>query len=88
MDFRYAERKDVMLILEFIKELADYENMSEEVIATPQLLEEWIFEKKKAEVIFCVADGVEVGFALVLHCFFIIFLLFSVVPEFTLRICL
>lgn len=69
MNFRYAERKDVMLILEFIKELADYENMSEDVIATPQLLEEWIFEKKKAEVIFCVADEVEVGFALFFHNF-------------------
>lgn len=33
MSFRYAERKDVALILRFIKELADYEKMLDEVVA-------------------------------------------------------
>ena len=45
--FRYAERKDVPLILWFIKELADYEKLSNEVVATEELLEEWIFDKNK-----------------------------------------
>lgn len=67
--FRYAERKDVHLILEFIKELADYENMLNEVVADEKLLEEWIFEKKKAEVIFAVCSGKEIGFALFFHNF-------------------
>lgn len=69
MDFRYAERKDVGLILEFIKALAEYEHMSDEVVATPELLEEWLFDKKKAEVIFGLEDGREVGFALFFHNF-------------------
>ena len=67
--FRYAEPADAGLILAFIKELADYEKMADEVIATEELLREWIFEKKKAEVIFALEDGKEVGFALFFHNF-------------------
>ena len=69
MDFRYAERKDTALILQFIKELADYEKMLDEVVADEQTLEEWIFDKQKAEVIFALDDGSEVGFALFFHNF-------------------
>ncbi len=68
-NFRYAEEKDIALILRFIKELADYEKMLDEVVATEALLREWIFEKKKAEVIFALEDDVEVGFALFFHNF-------------------
>lgn len=66
---RQAERKDCALILSFIKALADYENMSDEVVADEALLEEWIFDKQKAEVIFAVENGKEVGFALFFHNF-------------------
>ncbi|MBE6715555.1 MAG: GNAT family N-acetyltransferase [Ruminococcaceae bacterium] len=67
--FRYAEKKDCGLILNFIKELASYEKMLDEVIATEDLLLEWIFEKKKAEVIFACENGQEIGFALFFHNF-------------------
>ncbi len=66
---RYATEKDSELIFDFICRLADYENMLGEVVATPELLKEWIFEKKKAEVIFAVENGREVGFALFFHNF-------------------
>lgn len=69
IQFRYAEPSDVSLILQFIKELAEYEEMADEVVATEELLEEWIFEKKKAEVIFAMEGDVEVGFALFFHNF-------------------
>lgn len=69
MEFRYAGRGDTALILEFIKELADYEHMLNEVTATEELLEEWIFDKGKAEVIFALEDGKEAGFALFFHNF-------------------
>ena len=69
MNYRYAERQDVALILEFIKALAEYEKLSDEVVATPETLEEWIFDRQKAEVIFALHDGVEVGFALFFHNF-------------------
>ncbi|MCQ2431134.1 MAG: GNAT family N-acetyltransferase [Clostridia bacterium] len=69
MKFRYAERSDAALILSFIKALADYEHMSDDVVATPELLEEWIFDKQKAEVIFCMEGEKAVGFALFFHNF-------------------
>ena len=64
VSFRPAQPGDEMLMLSFIRALADYEHMSDQVVATPELLREWIFEKKKAEVIFAAAGGREVGFAL------------------------
>lgn len=69
MEFRYAERKDIALILKFIRELADYEKMLNEVVADEKTLEEWLFDKQKAEVIFAVEKNVEVGFALFFHNF-------------------
>lgn len=69
LTFRYASEEDVPKILFFIKELASYEKMLDEVVATEELLEEWLFEKKKAEVIFAVEDGKEMGFALFFHNF-------------------
>ena len=69
LTFRNAERKDTALILQFIKELADYEKMSDEVVADEATLENWIFDKQKAEVIFALEDDVEIGFALFFHNF-------------------
>ena len=67
--FRYAEEKDCGLILFFIKELAGYENLADQVIASEDLLKEWIFEKKKAEVIFTCVNGKEIGLAMFFHNF-------------------
>lgn len=69
LNFRYAERNDVSLILKFIRELAAYEKMLDEVVADEATLEEWIFDKNKAEVIFAWLDGKEIGFALFFHNF-------------------
>lgn len=68
-EFRFATENDAALILNFIKGLAEYEKMSDDVVATEDLLREWIFEKKKAEVVFALENGVEVGFALFFHNF-------------------
>ena len=57
------------MILSFIQALADYEKMSNQVVATPEVLREWIFEKKTAEVIFAEAEGKAVGYALFFHNF-------------------
>ncbi len=67
--FRFAHREDVGIILGFIKELADYEFMLDAVIATEEMLEEWIFDKEKAEVILPIVEGKAVGFALFFHSF-------------------
>ena len=68
-NYRFATEADVGLILTFIRELADYEKMLPEVVATEELLHEWIFEQQKAEVIFALEEGSEVGFALFFHNF-------------------
>ena len=62
-EFRMAERKDVGLILTFIRALAEYENMSDQVIATEELLEEQMFDHGKAKAMFVMENGKEVGFA-------------------------
>lgn len=67
--YRYATVEDTQLILHFIKELADYEKLPHEVVATEALLHEWLFEKHSAEVIFALEEGKEVGFALFFHNF-------------------
>ena len=68
-EIRFATERDIALILDFIKDLAEYEKMSDLVVADETMLREWIFEKKKAEVIFAMEDGKEVGFALFFHNF-------------------
>ena len=69
MEIRFAKREDTAKILRFIRALAEYEKLSGEVVATEALLEEWLFDKGKAEVIFAVEDGKELGFALFFHNF-------------------
>ncbi|MEA4806750.1 GNAT family N-acetyltransferase [Acetobacterium wieringae] len=69
LTFRKAEKEDVGLVLYFIKELASYEKMLDQVVATEAGLTEWLFEKKTAEVIFAELNGVEIGFALFFHNF-------------------
>lgn len=69
LSFREAEEKDCGLILFFIRELAAYEKMSDEVVATEEMLSDWLFHKHSAEVIFACEDGKEVGFALFFHNF-------------------
>jgi len=67
--FRPAEEKDTSLLLTFIRALADYEHMLDDVVATEEILNEWLFSRRVAEAFFAVEDGVEVGFALYFHNF-------------------
>ncbi len=69
MTFRFAAETDCGLILSFIRQLAVYEKMSDQVVATEELLREWIFVKQKAEVLFVCEGKREVGFALFFHNF-------------------
>ena len=63
VSFRYAEIKDIPLIFQFVRKLADYEQIPEAVFATEELLEEWMFEKQRAEVVFAIVNGKEIGFS-------------------------
>ena len=67
--FRMAVPGDGALILSFIRALADYENMLDQVVATPEVLEAELFQKGRAQVLFALEEGKEVGFALFFHNF-------------------
>lgn len=69
LSFRKAEAQDTGKILAFIYELAEYERMTDQVVATEETLREWLFQKKTAEVIFILEDGQEVGYMLFFHNF-------------------
>lgn len=66
---RTAVREDVSTILSFIRQLAAYEHLDNEVVATEALLEEWLFDKEKAEVLIASEGETPVGFALYFHNF-------------------
>ena len=61
---RAAKKEDSALVLSFIQKIAAYEKMSDQVVATREILEEYIFERQKAWVFIGEEDGVPVGFAL------------------------
>lgn len=69
LSFRFAVREDTPLILSFIRALAEYEQMADQVVATEELLAEQLFDRGGAEVLFALEDGQEVGFALFFHNF-------------------
>lgn len=66
---RYATERDVELILDFIRRLAKYEGLLDEVVATPEVLKDSLFTKRQAEVIIGELDGEPVAFALFFHNF-------------------
>ena len=64
VSFRFAGREDCALLLRFIRGLAEYEHMENDVVATEELLAHWLFEEHAAQAMFALLDGQEVGFAL------------------------
>ncbi|MGQ0835794.1 MAG: GNAT family N-acetyltransferase [Gammaproteobacteria bacterium] len=65
---RPAEERDCALILSFIRDLAEYERLSHEVVATEEKLHRTLFgERRFAESIIANLDGEPVGFALFFH---------------------
>lgn len=66
---RFAEPEDTKQILEFIKELAEYEKLLHEVVADEEVLKESLFARRTAEVIIGEYEGKPVSFALFFHNF-------------------
>jgi len=66
---RRATRADLPLILGFIRDLAEFEGLLHEVVATEALLDEWLFTREKAEVLIGESEGQPVGFLLYFHNF-------------------
>ena len=67
---REASERDVPLILSSIRELAEYEKLSREVVATEEEVRESLFAGRRyAEVLIAEHDGAPAGFALFFHNF-------------------
>jgi len=66
---RFATPNDIPIILQLIKELASFENLLHMVVADEKLLEEWLFQKKVAEVIIGEINNMVIGFSLFFHNF-------------------
>ena len=69
ISFRFAVSADVPEILSLIRRLAEYEHLAQEVVASEELLEEWLFERKVAEVLFVLEDNVIAGMGLFFYNF-------------------
>lgn len=66
---RYATKEDVLIILDLIKGIADYEKLLDQVEANPELLEQELFVENNAKVLLAFYDNQPVGFALFFHNF-------------------
>lgn len=70
ISIRPATREDVPLVLAFIRELAVYERLEHQVVATEADLAAALFRARPyAEVVLGCLDGTPVGFALFFHNF-------------------
>ena len=67
---RTATEADIGLILSFIRELAEYEKLLDEVVATEEILRESLFGARQvAEIVIGEWEGSPVSFALFFHNF-------------------
>ncbi len=64
---RKAEVEDINTIYKLITGIAEYEKMLDDVVNTPEMIKEWIFDKKTAETYIGEEDGIPVGFILFFH---------------------
>ena len=70
LEIRAATEDDVPLILSLVKELAEYERLSHQVVATEEVLRDSLFgERRVAEVLIGLHGGEPAGFALFFHNF-------------------
>ena len=71
LNLRTATEADVSLILQFIRDLAEYERLLDACVATEESVRETLFgERRYAEVIIAEHDGQPAGFALFFHNYF------------------
>jgi len=66
---RSASETDALTLLNLIKELASYEKLSDQVVATEESLRYWLFEMKRAEALVFEVDHSIIGFALYFYNF-------------------
>ncbi|MFY8107930.1 MAG: GNAT family N-acetyltransferase [Bacteroidia bacterium] len=68
LNIRFAKKEDAGLILHFIKGIAHYEELSDQVQATEESIIKYLFEEKSfAECLLAYENETPVGFALFFH---------------------
>ena len=68
VSIRPAREDEVPLVLQFVRELAEYEHLLHEVVATEERVRRDLFGPRPyAEVVFACLDEAPVGFALFFH---------------------
>lgn len=64
LNIRFANESDLGTIVKFIKELAAYEELGDQVKATEDSLRESVFVRRKAEILIAEYEGSPIGYAL------------------------
>ena len=62
MRFKYASEEDIPVILDFIKKIAEYEKMLDQVVADEERLRESIFKNNRAEALLIEYDNKYIGY--------------------------
>lgn len=65
--FRFATKEEIPLILSLIRQLAEYEELEDEVVATEEDMAEWLFQRKVAETLFILDGETVAGMGLFFH---------------------
>lgn len=66
---RFAQEGEEGIVLEFIRSIARFEKLEDQVVATEEGLRQILFVDKRVEVIFAMLDDEPIGFALFFHNF-------------------
>ena len=66
---RFAEEKDAKIVFDMVKELAEYEKLSDSLEATLELFKKSLFRRGIAETIIGEYNGKPVGYAIFFHNF-------------------
>lgn len=69
ISFRFAEEKEIPLILDFVRRLAVYEDLADEVVATEEDMADWLFRREIVETLFVLDGEIVAGMALFFHNF-------------------
>jgi GNAT superfamily N-acetyltransferase len=69
LTLRDARPEDAELILAFIRELAEFERLTQECVADAALLRRFLFDDRRAEALMAEWDGAPAGFALYFYNF-------------------
>ncbi len=66
---REATPEDIPLIMELLRELAEYEKISDQMVVTPEVLHDSLFVRKVAETLIAESEGQTAGYVMYFYNF-------------------